>query len=68
MSHDELHRIDELLAAQDIYYHVSDEVFYGGKRQLKPDEVLAVLPGMSLDQLARYTLGKYDAAIPELWE
>ena len=59
--------IDRLLAERGVRYDVSVEEFYDGNRLLEFDEVLDLLPALTLDHLVRYADSKYDAAIPEKW-
>jgi hypothetical protein len=59
--------IDQRLAERGIRYDVGDEPFYDGIRPLDPDEVNALLPELSDDEIVSYQDAKWDAAKAELW-
>jgi hypothetical protein len=53
-------QIDATIAARGIRYDVVDEVFFDGSRPLEPEEVIAIVGDMTLDELASYVDDKYD--------
>lgn len=44
--------IDQAIAARAVRYDVGDEEFYDGNRPLDADELLGIIPDVTLDQLA----------------
>jgi len=52
-------QIDEALAAHGWRYQASHEQFYEGNRELTWKDVLGLVPGMTLDELARYQTDKW---------
>ena len=54
--------VDRVLASHGIHYEVCDDVFYDGRRPLEFGQVLALLNGVSGDELASYLDAKCDAA------
>lgn len=54
------------LVRHGLRYGVDDELFYDGHRPLDdPDELLALLPGVTLDELASYQDRTWDAIAGE---
>jgi hypothetical protein len=51
---------DKALAKRDWTYSVGDEVFREGERVLDADELPAILPEMTLDELTSYQDDWYD--------
>jgi hypothetical protein len=52
--------LDKQLAAAGWTYDADNEQFLAGKRRLDYRRVLALVPGMTLDELASYQDLKYD--------
>lgn len=52
--------IDKAIASRGIRYDVGDELFYDGTRPLEPKELVKLLPGFTLDELASYQDDKHD--------
>ena len=52
--------LDKRLAARGWRYDVDNEQFMNGKYTLNYRKVLALMPGMTLDELASYQDQKYD--------
>jgi hypothetical protein len=53
-------QIDATIAARGIRNDVVDEVFFDGIRPLSPEDVIAIVGDMTLDELASYVDDKYD--------
>jgi hypothetical protein len=53
-------QFDKALAKRSWTYSVGDEVFREGERVLDADELLAIVPEMTLDELASYQDDRYD--------
>jgi len=59
-------QLDRALAAKGWRYDVDNEQFMNGKHPLNYHKVLALMPGMTLDELASYQDQKYDARNPSM--
>ena len=51
--------IDRAMAARGVRYDVGDEEFYDGNRPAVADELLGIIPEVTLDQLASCVDHKY---------
>jgi hypothetical protein len=52
-------QIDQALAAHGWRYQASHEQFYEGNREITWKDVLGLVPGMTLDELASYQTDKW---------
>jgi hypothetical protein len=53
-------RFDKQLAKRGWRYEVDDEFFYDGERIIDSEELLPLLPDMSLDELVSYQDDRWD--------
>jgi hypothetical protein len=59
--------IDQRLALHGVHYDLSEEQFFDGRRMLEVEEVNALLPELSDDEIVSFQDAKWDEAKRRLW-